>query len=465
MARDPECVEFSGIRATACCRALFSSIIAAMLTRNFHQRSRYGCPGIRLPWRSRGPNARPAGQVCLRAPWSRNPHGAHPGQHSPLRDEHVAWFRLSVLFLVLVISLFLTQHRLMALPVAGLYSQEVVVANQSDQERRRAFREAFAAVVTKVTGEPRWIEHAAIVQALDDAQSYVEAIEYSTRLQPADAAAEATPADPLTQLPVAPAQVEQEVLVVSFARGLFDRLLADSGIPVWDSNRPSVLVWMALQDDSGARTLLSPETDRGIMGLMQEFAQARGLPILFPVLDFEDRRTLTADMIWTLDEQAIARASRRYAPDSILAGRLYFSASGDLVGLWQFQFQDRVEVFDSLDTELVSYINAPLNRITSQLASHYAVVPSGGGQGTARLRIEGINSLASYAELLAYLDGLVLVDAVSLSTLQGSVLELTLSLQGSQQQLAELLNLDRNLSPLNPAELERPQVLAYRWIR
>ena len=352
-----------------------------------------------------------------------------------------------------------------ALPVTGLYSHEVGVSNQSEQERNRAFQESLAAVIVKVTGEARWLENAGIQQAIENAQSYVEAIEYRSESVPVttvdETAIETEPEDPS----LIPEYIEQQFLNVSFARDLVDQLLVDAAIPVWDSNRPSVLVWMALQSDTGERSLLSPESDPGIIQLMQQFAMLRGIPIIFPVLDFEDRRALSADIIWSLDEQAIRTASERYAADSILAGRLLMTASGDLVGLWQFIFQDQVDVFDSLDTELTSYIGDPLDRITSQLARHFAVLPSVSGFETARLRIEGVTDLTAYAELVAYLQELVLVDSVTISALNGEILELDLSLQGSHGQLFELLSLDRNLTPLENAGFGGPQVRRYRWVR
>jgi hypothetical protein len=350
-----------------------------------------------------------------------------------------------------------------ALPVAGLYSHEVGVSNQSEQERNRAFQESLAAVVVKVTGEPRWLQNSSIQQAIENARNYVEAIEYrseSVAVENSDG-----PAVEIENTAVTPVFEDQEFLRVSFAQDLLDQLLADAAIPVWDSNRPSVLVWMALQNDAGERSLLTPESDPGIVGLMQQFATLRAIPIIFPVLDFEDRRALNADLIWSLDEQAIRSASERYAADSILAGRLHITASGDLVGLWQFIFQQQVDVFDSLDTELDSYIAEPLDRVTTQLARHFAVVPSRIGSETARLRVEGIRGLAAYAELVAYLQQLVLVESVTVSSLNGEVLELNLSLQGSQGQLYELLSLDRNLTPLEGGALEGSQVLSYRWIR
>ena len=257
--------------------------------------------------------------------------------------------------------------------MAGLYSFEVSVSNQSEPERNRAFRESLAAVIVKVTGDSRWLDDLSIQQAIGNAQNYVEAIEYRSESVPLESVEETSGTGAPVNPAATPTFIEQEYLNVSFAQDLVDQLLADAAIPVWDSNRPSVLVWMAIQNDAGERSLLSPESDPGVMQLMRQFAERRGIPIIFPVLDFEDRRALSVDGIWSLDEQAIKAASDRYAPDSILAGRLHIAASGDLVGLWQFIFQDQVDVFDSLDTELASYINEPLGRVTTQLASHFAV--------------------------------------------------------------------------------------------
>ena len=120
---------------------------------------------------------------------------------------------------------------------------------------------------------------------------------------------------------------------------LIERMLADAQIPLWDSNRPSVLIWMALQDESGSRSLMTSDINNDIIEYIKDFADARGLPVLFPVLDFEDRRNLSEDLVWRLDEQAIRTASLRYGADSILTGRLHFTSSGELVASGSFSFR------------------------------------------------------------------------------------------------------------------------------
>jgi len=352
----------------------------------------------------------------------------------------------------------------MALQVSGLYSQQIPVANDGEAERGRAFSEALAAVVVKVSGDPRWLENPAIERAIADAQNYVEATSYISEsielpLEDNTVSADSNEGQFYT--------AEQRIIFVKFAETLIDELLADSGIPAWDGNRPSVLVWMVLQSSAGDREFLTADSNSEIVKVMQGFAAARGLPIIFPVLDFEDRKTLSENIAWNLDAAAISNASQRYGADSILAGRLHFTASGELVGLWQFQFQEEVDVFDGFDSELQSYLYGPLNRITTRLASYFAILPEAIDGETIRLRIDGIKNLNAYSSLLNYVENLGLVATVTTAEVDGERIELQLSLKGDTRQLYEQIALDRDLLPINntPDKSGLATLLHYRWTR
>ena len=216
-------------------------------------------------------------------------------------------------------------------------------------------------MLVRATGEQRNLSHPAVQEALANAQSYVEAIRYisetvfpaSTRQ--ANELQQTLPEDTVErevdenpdgrmldqdqQRQVVPAAIEQRFIEVEFSSVLIERMLADAQIPLWDSNRPSVLIWMALQDESGSRSLMTSDINNDIIEYIKDFADARGLPVLFPVLDFEDRRNLSEDLVWRLDEQAIRTASLRYGADSILTGRLHFTSSGELVASGSFSFR------------------------------------------------------------------------------------------------------------------------------
>jgi len=366
--------------------------------------------------------------------------------------------------LMLLTLLLISWQPSAALQVSGLYSQQIPVTNDGEAERNRAFSEAFAAVVVKVSGDSRWLENPAIERAIAQAQNYVEATSYiseSIQLPLEDNTASADTDE--EQFYTA----EQRIISINFAAALIDELLADAGIPVWDGNRPSVLVWMVLQNSAGDREFLTADSNPEIVQVMQDFAAARGLPIIFPVLDFEDRKTLSENVAWNLDEAVISSASERYGADSILAGRLHFTASSELVGLWQFQFQDQADVFDGFDSELQSYLYDPLNRITTQLASYFAILPESIDGETIRLRIDGIKTLNAYSSLLHYVENLGLVAIVTTAEVDGERIELQLSLVGDARQLYEQIALDRDLLPINNTadDSSLATLLHYRWTR
>ena len=386
-----------------------------------------------------------------------------------------------------VLSVSLLVSNAYGLPVTGIYSERVPVANESDAERSQAFNNALQIVVVRATGEQRNLSHPAVQEALENAQSYVEAIRYfSETVIPAstrqanepqqtlsgdrvDRSVDERPDGPMLdqdqQRKAVPADIEQRFIEVEFSSVLIERMLADAQIPLWGSNRPSVLIWMALQDESGNRSLMTSDINNDIIDHIKGFADARGLPVLFPVLDFEDRRNLSADLVWRLDEQAIRTASLRYGADSILTGRLHFTSSGDLVGLWQFQFQGDSETFDGFSTDLGVYLNEPLERITTRLAQYFAILPDADLAASAILRVDGISDLQDYSALIAYVGGLGLVDSVATSQVAGERLELRLGLVGDPQQLYELIALDRDLLPIESSMAVSSGLLHYRWTR
>lgn len=334
-----------------------------------------------------------------------------------------------------------------ALVIDELYYQEIPVQGQGDAERLRAYREALAAVILKVTGEERWLRNGSVERAVREAQSFVQEVSYRSS---------------------GGGVSSQTFITIRFDQELVDNMLGSAGIPVWDRNRPSVLLWLSVQGPDGRRELLGSDSDHPALTQIREFSRVRGVPILIPLLDFDDRRNLPADVAWSLDEAAIRRASERYGADSILSGRVLTSPAGDQVGLWQFLFRDRVETFDSLETDLAAYMHSALNRVTAQLASHFAINLA--AQPVAErvtLRVEGVDDITAYVDLLSYIGDLAVVESVFTSLLDGSNIELDVTLSGSTYLFTEFITLGRDLVP---GELAAPQeaqanVLHYRWVR
>ena len=365
-------------------------------------------------------------------------------------------FLNKLVLIALLISVFAPLQKIYGLQVEGLYSYQVMVDNESDSERSRAFQEAFKAVILKVTGDRRWLDEPAVERAIANAQSYVEVIQYGSRTSTQFSAVDNNDLQ---------SSGRERFIEVSFASSLIQDLLLSANIPVWTSNRPSVLVWMVLQDSAGNRTLFSPELNPEISEYIENFARTRAIPIIFPVLDFEDRENLSEEDVWSLDADRIVQASNRYGADSILSGRLHLTSLGELIGLWQFIFQNEIEIFDGVEESLDAYLEVPLDRITNRLASYFAIAPYSRQLETVQLKVEGVRDLSTYSSLMNYVSGLGLVQNVKASSLNGELLELELELLGGSAELFELIGLDRDLLPIQSSQRDDLKVLHYRWTR
>jgi uncharacterized protein len=362
------------------------------------------------------------------------------------------------------LMLLLVSLPVVALPVDGLYSFELTVQNQSDAERRRAYREALAGVLLKVTGESRWVQQPQLQSALNNAQSYVEEVSFRSGVRPQLADPQQN-SDLLAEQPVV--SVPATFINVRFSRDLIDDLLDSANIPIWDRNRPSVLVWLSIENASSERMLLGSDSEHQVMEIIREFSQRRGVPLLIPVLDFTDRRNLSADQAWSLDEQAILAASARYGADSILSGRLLVTPAGELVGMWQFIFNDSIATFDGFENDLQRYMETSLDRVTASLAAQFSIVRSTlQGNDSVVLRVDGIRSIAAHQSVVSYVSDLAVVRNVALSRLSEDSLELKVTLSGSRTHLAEFMNLDRDLEAVEPdIRDENNNFLHYRWTR
>ena len=344
----------------------------------------------------------------------------------------------------LVLTAVLPLSAIYALPVDGLYQEEINVANQGDQERRRAYREAFTRVITKVTGEKRWLEHSQIAPVINSADRYVAEVVYHS----------------------AAAGGQGGRLEVRFDTALIDDLLNRANIPIWDNNRASVLLWVTIQDTDGRRIMLGSSTEHPLMDQVRAFADERAVPVLIPLLDLEDRRMVTPDQAWMLDANALQQAAARYDADSVLAGRVLVTPTGELIGFWQVIFRSDVQTFDHISA-LDKYMDLPLDAVTSRLASHFGLVRSEfEREDRVTVRVDGIRTLQSHVDLIRYLESLSVVQQVQLNALRPDSLELTLQVLGSTQTLTEFITLGRDLEPVNfqPGQ-PVSGLLHYRWTR
>jgi len=172
--------------------------------------------------------------------------------------------------------------------------------------------------------------------------------------------------------------------------------LVRAGVPVWQRDRPPVLVWLAVER-GGRREMVGSEQGATEREAMLEAAAELGLPLLFPLMDLEDQRRVSfADVAGGGDEPVLA-ASERYDTPVVLAGRLRASGEG-WEARWLLHGPDAGrERWSDQAPALAALADAAVARIAASLREPYTLLPDLDRSRALEVRVTGLRGLADYA--------------------------------------------------------------------
>ncbi len=336
--------------------------------------------------------------------------------------------------------------------VTGLYTAQLLVAEQSAQVPTGLIATAMRQVIVKVSGRKDLASHPLIRTALESPNPYVQKFSYQA-----------------TTIPINTddgRQVLAQRLSLEFSPMLVDQLLIDAGIQPLGATRPSVLLWIA-EERGGRREYLGRDEDP-VFAAMLARARERALPIFRPLMDLEDEQALPVSDAWGFFADSIRRASSRYQADAILVGRLYTDPGGGWRSQWQLIWPQEVIGFSgrgqALDEQLASAIEFAADRLFADF-----VRPSSGfDQGGVKMQVDGVADLDDYFQITNYLLELPAISAVSVQSLQADQLTLRLQVDGSVKQVQGAIGLNQRFIPqfgfaMEGAQQGQSELLSYRW--
>jgi len=309
------------------------------------------------------------------------------------------------------------------------YRDQLAVADQTAETRRAAFKTAMQHVMLRLTGTRAAMSNPQIADALAHAQRYVQRFEYvhGTAEKAGD-----TPAASL--------------LEVRFDAKAMDALADAAGLPIWSAERPDLVVWLALDDGHGRR--LIGESDRMVVQSLTNRAALRGVPLLFPLLDLQEQSVLSVGEVWGGYTQQLVSLSQRYGAQGILIGRVFplsdhhWSVRWQLLGLGRPEYWSETLIGD-LDTALAEAADHTADWMAQRYAMNSAIQQS----GRYHLLVAGMTQLAELSRVVSYLTGLSAVSNVMPVRLHGDVVEFALELNGSLDQLVNVLAFSDVLAP------------------
>ena len=342
---------------------------------------------------------------------------------------------------------------ILAVEVADLYQGTIVVESRdNEKERLNALPSALRQVLIKVTGNPAILSQSIIRQALSNAEDYVDTYSYRNVSGTID-----SDLDPVSSIE----------LSVTFSKAEILNLLDSANISLWPGNRPYTLVWLVAQGERGVRQIVGSSSNEfnEVINLLEMEAGNRALPLLLPILDFEDLRAVSTIDVWEMNAEKLLQASSRYQSESVLVTRLYITLGGDVVGKSSYLFRGQVFELEMFEEPVENFLRESVALATNEISAYYSVLLSGTDSNVeVNLTVEGIANAEDYAALLKYVTRLTDVNNYQIAGVENQTIMLRLSTGGQIRQLIEAIALNRTMVPLGELVRNDNQVyMSYQW--
>ena len=303
-----------------------------------------------------------------------------------------------------------------ATQLPNLYIAEV----SADQQRQAWQREALIQVIQRIAGQPEVLQHPALQQELQQANTYIKQFEAIRNEQ-------------------------GSALRVVVDQQKLEQFFRQHQLPVWGNRRPQVLLWLVEQRPDG-RQFIS-HADHEVVKQIQALASQRGIPLIWPLYDMDDLLSLSETDVWAGFWQQIRQASARYQPD--LTAALVLSASTNTETVmqqlfWQLDQQQRVLRFEHSQQQQEQLLHDFVWQLADHLAANYSVnyldqsVP-------VQLRVGGVQQWSDWVILQRLLESFPGVTQVDLLHRTAEYADTQLILSISQTDFLQLLGLEPQL--------------------
>lgn len=311
-----------------------------------------------------------------------------------------------------------------------LYQVEVPVSDRSEGAREEATREGGKRVLTRITGYRDPADREELEELIDGLERWVDSYQYVTREDNDE---------------------EELKLRVEFDDEALDRAVQAAEAPLWGRERPRTLVWLALRDGN-EREILTEEDALERVPELLDAAKDRGIPLIFPIMDLEDRGAVGFADIWGGFDEEVLEASARYGANAILIGRIdqgsdrtrarwtLYEPDGD--NRWQSEAEDRAEA-----------LAAGVDETADRFANRFAVIGGGDAEeDRIELRVRDLGRLEDYVEAERYLSDLTPVENVRLESLERDTAVFSLAVRGGRNSLDRAIRLGDRLVPVETSE-------------
>jgi uncharacterized protein len=360
---------------------------------------------------------------------------------------------INSILISLTILCMMQWSNLQAAVVDDLYTVELPVADQTTTQRLEVFNQALREVIVKVSGSDEVLARPDLERPLKNSSRYVRQFRYINKKNGTTEAFEAG----------------QLYLQTVFNEDLLEKLMRENNIPVWGKERPSTLLLISFDVNKNV-SLVSGDTTPDVLEELDAVAARKGLPVLFPLMDLEDRVILGVEDIMRLNEANIQALAARYAPDAVLVGQIVGRVGKGWQGSWQLRFGNRMLEWNYQGQSRETVMQQAIGQLSKTLATEYALQTFSNLDEDVLLRVDEVRGIADYQRILTYLQSLDAVESVRLVLIHQNQVTYRVSLRNSLQDLQQLISLGDQLEQLelpqvDAASAEQTVLMNYRLLR
>ena len=343
--------------------------------------------------------------------------------------------RSSIRALMTVVFLLVLAVATAGAQTLGPYEGEVPVASQSEADRSAALAQALSQVLRKRGGPAA---DAISLQEVD-AAALLQQYRYRQQVVNIDGV-------PGVQL----------YLIAGFNQAGVQALLGTDAGGGWAIQRPQPILWLAIDDGSGAR-IVSQAAAAAVAPLTTRALQ-HGMTVRLPAYDAQDQATIIARDLAGQETWSVDTATQRYGGPALI-GWMRRGADG-WVADWRLR-DGGMELghWRSLDPQSSVVLASGADGAADILAQRAARPAFSGVAGRYPIVIEGLAKAADYARVVSLLQRQPIVREVTPRRLAGTRLELEMELSAGVEGLAQLLR-GSVLDPVFIGDLTTPSEFA-----
>lgn len=337
--------------------------------------------------------------------------------------------------------------------MGSLYTAQVPFDQNDPDAQNQAYQAALTEVLVRVTGMTSFVESGPLdrpgrpgTPGQSDQSVQVEPLQIEPSRRMADLFP--NPARYVQQYRSGP----DSTLVVTFEGRAIENVLRQAGVPIWGSDRPLTLIWIAVDWGQGEREIVaaddpermsadarSIDRNRLLRERVAEVATGRGIPVLFPLLDTEDLESISFTDIWGGFDDLLLKASARYEAESVLVGRIRTDSLQ--TNRWSWYYDGDRASWNGQTEDII-------NLLADSLAARSIVDPTSPVE-TIRLTINGIDSVNAFGQVQQLMENLRGIDEIMIDTVAGDRIVYEVRIQGGIERLKRALELNNVLEPID----------------